>query len=921
MGEIVSAEVLAAISEGVLILTDRERTARLVRQSWDELQAERKLISWEPANVFSWRAWTHLIWNKLLVEGRVGNLLLTRVQEQQVWITIVASGAGAGSPRTIDSLAGLVADAWQRLCAYGGPPYLKRSAQYLQGDSRQFARWASTFEEICRRESLLSGALLEAELVKHLTFKDLARVDHGFLLLGFDRVTPAQNTLLNTIRSLGGKVIFAKDSEPHEGLLVTAADEEEELRGCALWIREILRETPTARIAIIVNDLDREMETIDSVLRENLSSAFEEIESERDQLLYEFSLGRTLAHEPMVQAAQDLLLWAVAPITLRSISRLLLSPYFAFERIEVSARAEFDIKELRRQLRLRPEGTIADVLQDLRRNSRLLARLPKLYRALTAMEHAQAQADLQARSFGEWSEWIRAWLARCQWTAAEESVSSREYQLRDRWETALDDLATLDFSGGKVSVSDALAVLDRLVQQTIFAPEARNSPVQILGSLEAAGERFDAIWILRAGEMTWPPRASAIPFLPRSLQQELEMPGADIERERRVSQRLTRRLAGCATNVVFSYAQLLSSQGHQRVSSVVRDLQLREATLSEIISGDEPRVQVELERSADVRALPPLPKLLQRGGARIFELQAACGFRAFAELRLGSVDTPERNVGLDAMERGSVVHAALEHFWSSVKSQRELRAMRQTAREDLIQEAVTRGLERVRNRQVDRWDDAYLRVQELRLARLLAEWIDMELERPDFTVVAQEEHQHISIGPLQLALRVDRVDLVENQQVIIDYKTGSVHPSQWLGDRPDKPQVPLYALLASEASTQGIGSPPPLGAVGVEQVRAGKDMKLQGFEAAPGILTTSASGSGRIAMEADSFVAQVERWRAVLEKLANDFAEGDARVRPKRYPTTCERCGQRLLCRLDASTLEQTLDDDPDSDQDGDDDA
>ena len=919
MGEIVSAEIFAALSERVLIVTDRERTARFVRQSWDQLQADRNLVSWEPATVLSWRSWIHLLWSKLLSEGRVTDLLLTRVQEQHVWSAVVAADAESTSLRSTDYLVDLVADAWQRLCAYGGQQSLRNITPHLQGDQLQFARWASIFSARCRRESLLSAALLEAELIKHLASKDVEGAGHQLLLLGFDRVTPAQNNLLNAIRSLGSEVAFANDSEPQRGLLVMAADEEEELRACAFWIRERLKETSTTRIALIVNDLDREMETIDSVLREKLSPEFEDIRFDRDQLPYEFSLGRSLAHEPMVQAARDLLLWAIGPIALTGISRLLLSPHFVFEQAEVSARAEFDVKELRKQLRLRPEATIADLLRDLRRNLRLLSRVPKLYRALTAMEHAQAQTDLRARSFGRWSEWIREWLARCQWTAEEDSVSSREYQLRDRWETALDDLATLDFSEEKVSLADALAALDRLTQQIIFAPESRNAPVQILGPLEAAGERFDAVWVLRAGEMTWPPRASAIPFLPLSLQQELKMPGVNTDYERGVSQRLTRRLAASASEAVFSYAQVWSSQSHQRASSVVRDLQLREATLQEIGVSGEPRARVELERSADVSALPPLPKVTQRGGARILELQAACGFRAFAELRLGSADAPERSAGLDAMERGSVVHTALEHFWSSVKSQQELRAMDQTARMGLIQEAVTRGLARVQDRQIDRWDEAYFRVQELRLARLLADWIDMELERPDFTVVAQEEHQHLSIGPLQLSLRVDRVDLVEDQQVVIDYKTGSIHPSQWLGDRPDKPQVPLYALLASEASTQGAG--PPLAAVGVEQVRSGKDMKLRGFEAAPGILTTSASRSGRTAMEAASFAAQVERWRTVLEKLATDFAEGDARVRPKQYPTTCERCGQRLLCRLDASTLEQMLEDDSGPDQDSNDDA
>jgi ATP-dependent helicase/nuclease subunit B len=49
----------------------------------------------------------------------------------------------------------------------------------------------------------------------------------------------------------------------------------------------------------------------------------------------------------------------------------------------------------------------------------------------------------------------------------------------------------------------------------------------------------------------------------------------------------------------------------------------------------------------------------------------------------------------------------------------------------------------------------------------------------------------------------------------------------------------------------------------------------------------------------------VDDWRRVLANLAEEFHAGDARVAPKKYPATCDRCAQRILCRLDASLLEE----------------
>ena len=83
-------------------------------------------------------------------------------------------------------------------------------------------------------------------------------------------------------------------------------------------------------------------------------------------------------------------------------------------------------------------------------------------------------------------------------------------------------------------------------------------------------------------------------------------------------------------------------------------------------------------------------------------------------------------------------------------------------------------------------------------------------------------------------------------------------------------------------------------------VRAGEGRELKGYAASEGILP----GRPTKMTEAATLKEQVERWRQVLVKLAEEFHSGDARVRPKQYPATCEHCGQRLLCRLDVSLVE-----------------
>ena len=907
MGDSLSQEIAHVLDRGLLVLTGNDRAARSVTLAWDRLQVERGRTSWQSCQVLSWRNWLLLLWKRLLLDGRVTSLLLTSSQERRVWQKVLAAEppVGTGQQRT-NSFATLAATTWHHLCSFRGRERLRQRVSTLRGDPLTFARWVRSFEALCEREALLSESLLEEELQRLLAAKDLQPWNAGVFLLGFDRFTPAQNVLLERCRGLG--ITFDPIAPPFhpEGLLVTTGSEKEELRGCARWIQGTLKENPCRRIALVVSDLEQRRNAIDSVLREHLSLQPDDITASSEDAPYEFSLGKPLLHEPMVRCALDLIRWASNPLAIDRVTRLLLSPYFCGLEGELLARAEFDATDLRRQRRLRPELTISELLDVLRHSSPTRSRAPFLLHTVVEMERALAQAKLQPRGFGEWSDWFRAWLSRAQWCTLKTTKTSREYQVHERWEYALDEMAALDFLGEEVSISEVLVELERLAQETIFAPTSRDTAVQVMGPLEAAGSQFDFLWVLQAGEFSWPPETSLKPLLPWSLQRELQMPGTDARYDRDAAQKMTERLAASARHVIFSYAGSLSNGRPQRAAAVVRYLRFGSAEIDQILPPEPPRHPVTLERTADAIPIPPLSTNAPRGGARVLELQAACGFRAFSELRLGSTELRERSLGFNAMERGTIVHDALEAFWRVTGSQRDLLLMHDEQRDAALRRAASESISRVSDSVPGRWEAAYLEAQQTRLVRLLKNWLLVERRRPEFTVLAQEAQQNVTIGPLHLSLRVDRVDVVNGQQVVIDYKTGTTSTSDWLGDRLDSPQVPLYAILATQAASQSNSAAPPLGAVGFAQVRAGRQMGLQGFQSTPGILTSAQNRPAK--MDAENFEAQVERWQTILERLATEFAEGDVRVRPKRYPTTCERCSQRPLCRVDGSLFGEASD-------------
>jgi RecB family exonuclease len=151
-----------------------------------------------------------------------------------------------------------------------------------------------------------------------------------------------------------------------------------------------------------------------------------------------------------------------------------------------------------------------------------------------------------------------------------------------------------------------------------------------------------------------------------------------------------------------------------------------------------------------------------------------------------------------------------------------------------------------------------------------------------------ERKELVTVGPLTLEVRVDRLDLVEGGVVLVDYKTGAdVDPKQWAGARPDDPQLPLYTLLAEADELKGVV---------FAKVRAGQQMKWHGYQAEEGILPKSRMNVRDIALLA-------EEWRETLTRLAEDFAKGKADVSPKSFEVNCKHCVQRLLCRVDPASL------------------
>jgi probable DNA repair protein len=411
----------------------------------------------------------------------------------------------------------------------------------------------------------------------------------------------------------------------------------------------------------------------------------------------------------------------------------------------------------------------------------------------------------------------------------------------------------------------------------LFQPESPELPVQILGLLEARGQTFDHLWVAGMHDEAWPAPCRPNPFLPLALQRKFNLPHATPERELEYAKAALRSLLASADDVVLSWPR---REGDVELHPSRLILEFPEASEIKLAQMTPYRDLIhnarQLEFFHDDRAPALAPGTFKRGSS-LFKNQAACPFKAFAEIRLRAQSLEEPALGLSAADRGRLVHEAIAAIWNELKTYSALIA--EPDLPGLAARAVTKVLVQVAKSRPHTFSAAFAQLEERRLAALMLEWLELERTRPPFGSVSCEVKKIENIGGVTVNLRVDRIDRLPNGGIaLVDYKTGECSVAGWDDERPDEPQLPLYAYRVEN-----------LAALSFAQLRR-REVKFVGLAAregiAPGIETVP------------DWQARITGWRRVLEELARQFLSGAAQVNPKRFPQTCRNCDLPALCRI-----------------------
>lgn len=892
--------LLDALARGVVVVLPNRQAARTIRQAFNERQRAAGLRAWDAPAALAWTDWTRGLWSGLAVEGHELRVRLNPAQEHQLWLAIVEASVAGRTLSAADALAEMARAAWSLAGAHRATGRIRATATTF--DARTFAVWTESFKKTCALESYVASSEVEDVLRTHAVSGSL-RLDGRVLLAGFEELTPAQSALVEALQGNEAQVTRAtlQSSEtPADSRVSTVVPTpRDEIIFAARWLQQLFSDRAldarSPRIAVIGPQPEEIRAELESVFREILAPELQPIEADNSAAPWEFSAGTPLFAQPMISDALAILRLAQGPLPIERLGALLRSPFIGVGSEHVAA-ARFDANVLRRAPYLLPELDMDGLTRLIRHQSasgRVSAFAPSWLKPFNDVRVARLRVSAP-RSYAEWSEVIRDLLRAVNWPG-DRAPTPFEFSTASAWDATLDLLATLDFRGLRVSFATAVKTFEQLLQSARVSPPATGAPIQIMRLEEAEGAIFDAVVLLRATDKAWPEANQVNPLLGWPLQQELGLPGAnaspDANRAMTRAESLLRR-----TSKLLVLSAAADERGPLRQSPLLKQLNIPAVPSQDILGPATPAAVVAEEIEPDDVMLPALPSPHLRGGASVLKLQAACGFLAFAEMRLHSAAVDPCELGLDAMERGNLVHRALENFWSVTRSQEELRSLSSEERDRRLSSAIDAAFSRLTSPSPG-WSAAYIELQRERLRRLLLRWLDVELQRGPFTVRQREERTDIPIGPLRLKVQPDRIDEVEGGVVLVDYKTGNrAHSSNWLGNRPDDPQLPLYALLTKEDELQ---------ALLFGRIRPGSEMKWQGLAANQSILP------GQKRQVIVDLELRRSDWNSVLTTLAEDFTAGRADVNPKNIAVNCNGCPQRLLCRIDPTTfMESAAEDD-----------
>lgn len=866
---------LAALSAGQSVVTASNRLSRTLLHQYDRRQQRSGLTAWPSPDVRAWSHWLRHLWAESRLRGGVArhNILLDDASADLLWQQSITVMEPDRPGLSVSSFAKAARRAWKLVNDWDVLAAPEWTRAGLGPDQQAWLRWSGNFRERCRAAGWIDPDRLVSLLTEDVRaglFDDLGVIHFA----GFDAWPPGWRAMQDALRARGIEIVDSAElPKVSKSIGQSCADADSELLAAARWARRLVAADRNAIVGVVVPDLATRAAHVRRIFLDIFAADWR-INAATAGLPLNVSFGQPLAQVPVVRAALLLLRLADQYVSFRDFSCLLRSVWLNAAETERSQRGLLEI-ELRRSLRYK--FRLSDALTPSRKYAPVFA--------TTVAALIDAAALTGKRSMLEWGTVFSAQLRAAGWPGGA-PVDTETWQALKAWNDLLASFGRSDMvNKDGIDRETALAWLQELAAQRIYQAEGAADGVQVMGVLEAAGLEFDHLWVCGMARELWPVAAHPNVFVPLELQRRLRMPDSTAALTLEYAARITQRLLNSAPDIVFSWPERQDGELLNPSPLVGRALG---ALCSASVTTDNLPLWNELAAGngqMELLEFDPPPELdagrVVRGGASVLNLQAISPLNAFIEKRLGAFEIESPALGISARERGNLVHKALELFYTAYRDRLTVAALSQEQRRASLAAYLREALATLPGP-----NDAFM--QQLvefefgqQLPRLV-DFIDLDLQRPDFKVIACEQKHPVTIASLELHLKLDRLDeLTDGRKFVIDYKTGLIARQAWNPAKPRDMQLPLYvttvvpdaaAVAFAQVSVQGIQyDGVGFADVGIAGIRApGSRARIEVKYQAP-----------RTDAVICSWEELREAWAELLRTLAQQFAAGDYRLDPR----------------------------------------
>jgi probable DNA repair protein len=875
------AGLMAAVEAGHTILAPNTELAAALYDAVERHYRAAGLKIWATPRVRDFGGWLRDQHVQAQLTDSTSPRALSDIEESELWRILIE--AGESGPHSIEPAAAVRAArrARRTLYEYGIP--LRAVAEQGAGseETEAFLDWNRQFDARCREidcigaDELLGRARPAAAPLRWIDSPGWRPTARQWLERHGERLPPPFNVSRRTS-------------------VLHAASPAAEFAAIADWARVNLRDESGFRAWVCIPDLSQRRGEIVDAMDAALAPQRFSVAGADAPAPYAVAGGTPLEGYTPVRAALSFLDASEGAVPFERFSVLLRAPEWHESTADAGAAALADVL-------LRTRGpSEADLSSWIALTEKLarvqgtaaLAAVQRMRGALRELEEPRGAQAL--------SRWVRAWVRGFEagpW-ALRRRWSSTEYQAAERFRELLGQLAAADSFFGTLSRRTALSLLRRAARETAFQVKTGVPAIWVSGQLIDPWLNYDGIWVSGCGDDKWPPAAQPIAFLPVRLQREYSVIGAASESQLQSALELQSRWAARAALCVYSYSD--SGDGRPGSQSPLLPASAAPAPTGASVTArpviaplpavPQPHWHALLEAAPPLERLadeiaPPFGAGERTRGVSTLKSQSRCAFRGFAETRLKTLRLERPVPGFNDRERGDLLHHALEHIWSVLRNSDQLASISSERQAQLLDDAVVQALSkicRVRDPGA-RWRER----ERERMHNVLGKWLTVERRRAPFEVEYLEQGAQVARhAGLEFSVRIDRVDrLSDGSRVLIDYKTG-IAAADWRGERPDNPQLPIYALLYPEA----------LVAVAYGRVNAAEC----GFVAETERRDIFYPRSRQSSLEGlPSLAALIEVWAKRIDRLAADFSAGRAAVAPTAK--ACKSCSLHGLCRVPAA--------------------